>query len=192
MPIDPSLPFIPLRIAILKVDDAPDRPDAAGDLLVERLLDAGHRLAHRSRQREDGDAILRRFRSWVTDPGVDCVISAGGTGLTDHDVVPEALAQLHGRDIPGFGELFRSLSFTSVGTSSLQSRACAAVVGDTTLFAVPGSPGGAADAWDGILSSQLDSRHRPCSLVDLMPGAGRRARQGPSAAGTQKEPILGS
>lgn len=192
MPIDPSRPFVPLQIAILKVDDTPSRADAAGDLLIARLLDAGHGLAHRSRERQDAELILQRFRSWVADPGVDCVISAGGTGLTDHDVVPETMALLDGRDIPGFGELFRSISFASVGTSSLQSRACAVVVGDTCLFAVPGSPGGAADAWDGILSTQLDSRHRPCSLVDLMPSAGSRALQGPSAAGTQKESILGS
>lgn len=183
MPIDPSLPFIPVRIAILKVDNTPHRDDEAGDLLAERLLAAGHDLADRARELDDIAAIIGRLQLWVADPDVDCVISAGGTGLTARDVAPEALAAVADRDIPGFGELFRTLSISSVGSSALQSRACAVIAGETCLFAVPGSPRGAADAWNGILSTQLDSRHRPCNMVDLMPGAARRSRLGAQVHG---------
>jgi molybdenum cofactor biosynthesis protein B len=171
MSIDYDLAFIPLRIAILKIDDGRRENDAAGDALVKRLRQAGHELADRDRVLEDPNAVAERVRRWITDPDIDCVISSGATGLTARDIVPEVFAQLWEREIPGFGELFRSLSLSSVGTSALQSRACAGVAGGTCLFAVPGSPGGAVDAWDGILASQLDSRHRPCSLIDLMPAA---------------------
>jgi molybdenum cofactor biosynthesis protein B len=186
MPIDRSLQFIPVRIAILKVDNDPHRNDEAGDLLAKYLLAAGHDLADRARELDDLDAIIRRLERWVADPEVDCVISTGGTGLTARDVTPDALTAVADRDIPGFGELFRNLSIASVGSSAMQSRACGAIAGGTCLFAVPGSPRGAADAWTGILSTQLDSRHRPCNLVALMPGAERRSQAG--AAVSRQQP----
>jgi molybdenum cofactor biosynthesis protein B len=168
MPIDDDLPFTPLRIAILTVGNRSRPDDAAGDLLASRLAAAGHQLGDRDRLAGDLDAITARLRLWIADPGTGCVIVAGGTGLTASDVTPEALARVWDREIPGFGELFRTLSFATVGTSAMQSRACAGVAAGTGLFAVPSSPGGAADAWDGILATQLDSRHRPCSVVGLV------------------------
>jgi molybdenum cofactor biosynthesis protein B len=182
MPIDEARAFFPVRIAVLKVDNRSRAEDAAGDLLVQRLVEAGHELGDRDRLGPDLEVITERLRQWVADPSIDCVIVTGGTGLTQQDVVPEALASIWDREIPGFGELFRSLSVNTVGTSALQSRACAGVASGTCLFAVPGSPGGAGDAWDGILAAQLDSRHRPCSLVELMPYAQRR-RAVPHAVG---------
>jgi molybdenum cofactor biosynthesis protein B len=167
--IDKSRPFQPVRIAVLKVDDnRTRRDDAAGDLLVERIESTGHQLVDRSRVAAELGAIKHRVARWVGDPDVDCVIVVGGTGLSPRDVSPEALASLWDREIPGFGELFRSISAASVGTSAIASRACAGLVRDTCLFAIPGSPGGVRDAWDGILLAQLDSRHRPCNLVEFM------------------------
>ena len=182
MPIDESLTFLPVRIAVLKVDNRSRPDDACGEVLVQKLLDAGHELGDRDRVTEDLDTVTERLRRWIADPEIDCVITAGGTGLTERDVVPEAFAGTWDREIPGFGELFRNLSMASVGTSALQSRACAGVAAGTCLFAVPGSPGGAADAWDGILATQLDSRHRPCNLVELMPRA-RRGGLSPGSSG---------
>jgi len=168
MPIDGALPFTPLRIAVLTVGNRSRPDDAAGDLLASRLIAAGHELGDRDRLMADLDAVTSRLRLWIADPGIDCVIIAGGTGLTERDVVPEALARVWDREIPGFGELFRMVSFATVGTSAMQSRACAGIAAGTCLFAVPSSPGGAADAWDSILATQLDSRHRPCSVVGLV------------------------
>lgn len=158
-----------VRVAVLKVLDNRTRTDdAGGDLLVRLLADAGHHLAARARVDSDIELIATRLREWVEDPEVDCVVAIGGTGLSPRDVTPEALASVWDREIPGFGELFRSLSRSTVGTSALASRACAGIAGNTCLFALPGSPGGVRDAWEGILSDQLDSRHRPCNLVELM------------------------
>lgn len=169
MPIDESREFRPVQVALLKVLDNTSRTDdAAGDLLAERLLAAGHRVVARTRAAADVDAVATQLRRWIADPGIDCVISTGGTGLSRRDVAPEALALVWDKEIPGFGELFRSLSMATVGTSALASRACAGIAGDTCLLALPGSPGGVRDAWDGILASQLDSRHKPCNLVELM------------------------
>jgi molybdenum cofactor biosynthesis protein B len=170
VPIDESRPFRPVRIAVLTVSDTRGpADDTSGDLLVERLTQAGHILAGRAIVRDDLDELTARLHNWVDDPDVDCVISTGGTGVTGRDVTPEALQALGGKDIPGFGELFRWLSYQSIGTSTVQSRACAAVVRGTYLFALPGSTGAVKDGWDGILGLQLDSRHRPCNFVELMP-----------------------
>ncbi|MBX9795623.1 molybdenum cofactor biosynthesis protein B [Sphingomonas sp.] len=170
MPIDPALTFIPVRIAVLTVSDTRGpADDRSGDTLVARLTEAGHQLADRAIEKDDVAAITRRLTGWIDDPAIDCVISTGGTGVTGRDVTPEALEQVAEKMIPGFGELFRWLSYQSIGTSTVQSRACAGVARGTYLFALPGSTGAVKDGWDGILRDQLDSRHRPCNFVELMP-----------------------
>lgn len=170
MPIDPSLPFKPVAIAVLTVSDSRTAADdRSGDALVERLAAAGHMLAARAIVRDDVPAIIARLIAWIDDPAVDCVVSTGGTGITGRDVTPEAFAAVCEKDIPGFGELFRWLSFQTIGTSTIQSRAVAGVARGTYLFALPGSTGAVRDGWDGILATQLDSRHRPCNFVELMP-----------------------
>ena len=170
MPIDESRLFLPVRIAVLTVSDTRDlAEDRSGDTLVARLEAAGHVLADRAIVRDDADLIVARLHGWIEDTQVDCVITTGGTGVTGRDVTPEALARVWDKEIPGFGELFRWLSYQTIGTSTIQSRACAGVARGTYLFALPGSTGAVKDAWDGILASQLDSRHRPCNFVELMP-----------------------
>jgi len=170
MPIDESLAFKPVRIAVLTISDTRAlADDRSGDILVERLTGAGHQLADRAIVRDDIETIVARLHGWVNDENVDCVISTGGTGVTGRDVTPEAFARVWDKEIPGFGELFRWLSFQSIGTSTVQSRACAGVARGTYMFALPGSTGAVKDGWDGILAQQLDSRHRPCNFVELMP-----------------------
>ncbi len=170
MPIDTALPFVPVRIAVLTVSDTRGlAEDRSGDTLVARLTEAGHGLADRAIVLDDADLIVARLRDWIADPEVDCVIATGGTGVTGRDVTPEAVERVAEKMIPGFGELFRWLSFRTIGTSAIQSRACAGVAGGTYIFALPGSTGAVKDAWDGILKDQLDSRHRPCNFVELMP-----------------------
>lgn len=168
--IDETLPFIPVRIGVLTVSDTRTAAtDKSGDRLVSLLTDAGHELAGRAIVPDDVDALVVQFHAWIDDPSIDCVISTGGTGVTGRDVTPEALDRLGGKPIPGFGELFRWLSFANIGTSTIQSRACASVVDGTYIFALPGSTGAVADGWNGILKTQLDSRHTPCNFVELMP-----------------------
>jgi molybdenum cofactor biosynthesis protein B len=170
MPIDPSRTFLPVRIAVLTVSDTRTAEnDTSGDLLVQRLEAAGHVLADRLILSDDVDTIVGQFAEWIDDPEVDCIISTGGTGVTGRDVTPEALSSVCEKEIPGFGELFRWLSYQSIGTSTVQSRATAGVARGTYIFALPGSTGAVKDAWDGILATQLDSRHRPCNFVELMP-----------------------
>ena len=170
MPIDEARTFLAVRIAVLTVSDtrglADDRP---GDTLVDRLTAAGHVLADRAIVRDDADALAALLHQWIEDDGIDCVISTGGTGVTGRDVTPEAFARVWEKEIPGFGELFRWLSFEKIGTSTIQSRACAGVARGTYLFALPGSTGAVKDGWDGILATQLDSRFLPCNFVELMP-----------------------
>lgn len=175
MPIDESRAFIPVRIAVLTVSDTRGpADDRSGDTLVERLLAAGHILAARALLRDDVEVIAAQLNKWIDDPAIDCIVTTGGTGVTGRDVTPEAFAKVCEKDIPGFGELFRWLSYASIGTSTIQSRATAGVARGTYLFALPGSTGAVKDGWDGILASQLDSRHRPCNFVELMP----RLREG--------------
>ncbi|WP_313808948.1 molybdenum cofactor biosynthesis protein B [Sphingobium sp.] len=170
MPIDESRPFLPVRIALLTVSDSRTAADdRSGDILAERIAAAGHILAIRHIERDERSAIVARLHAWIDDPHVDCIITTGGTGVTGRDVTPEALAQVQDKEIPGFGELFRWLSYQSIGTSTIQSRATACVARGTYIFALPGSTGAVKDAWDGILVSQLDSRFRPCNFVELMP-----------------------
>jgi molybdenum cofactor biosynthesis protein B len=175
MPIDESASFLPVRIAVLTVSDSRTiETDRSGAVLAERLTQAGHVLADRAIVTDDADAIVAQLHAWIDDPEIDCVITTGGTGVTGRDVTPEAFARVRDKEIEGFGELFRWLSYAKIGTSTIQSRATAAVARGTYLFALPGSTGAVQDAWDGILSTQLDSRHTPCNFVELMP----RLREG--------------
>ena len=170
MPVDETIPFRAVRIAVLTVSDTRTAADdRSGDTLVERLTGAGHILADRAIEKDDADVIADRLRRWIADPEVDCVVSTGGTGVTGRDVTPEAFARVWDKEIAGFGELFRWLSYAKIGTSTIQSRACAGVAAGTYLFALPGSTGAIRDGWDGILATQLDIRHRPCNFVELMP-----------------------
>ena len=170
MSIDETIAFRPVRIAVLTVSDTRGAADdRSGDTLVERLTRAGHILADRAIDKDDADIIAARLRDWLAAPQIDCVISTGGTGVTGRDVTPEAFARVWDKEIPGFGELFRWLSYAKIGTSTIQSRACAGVAAGTYLFALPGSTGAVKDGWDDILATQLDIRHRPCNFVELMP-----------------------
>jgi len=170
MAIDESRVFKPINIALLTVSDTrgPEE-DTSGDILAQRIVAAGHALAARAIEKDDADAIERRFNAWIDDPRIDAIVSTGGTGLTGRDVTPEAMARVQDKSIEGFGELFRWISYKTIGTSTVQSRACAAVARGTYLFALPGSNGAVKDGWDGILAEQLDSRNRPCNFVELMP-----------------------
>ena len=170
MPIDERLAFVPVRIALLTVSDSRTAADdRSGDTLAGLIADAGHILADRAIVRDDADAIVALLTGWIDDAQVDCVITTGGTGVTGRDVTPEAFARVRDKEIEGFGELFRWLSYAKIGTSTIQSRATAAVARGTYLFALPGSTGAVRDGWEGILATQLDSRHRPCNFVELMP-----------------------
>lgn len=170
MPIDHSRVFLPVNIALLTVSDTRNlADDRSGDTLADRITAAGHHLADRAIERDDREAIVARLHGWIRRDDVDCVITTGGTGVTGRDVTPEALEQVQDKAIPGFGELFRWLSFQSIGTSTIQSRAAACVAKGTYIFALPGSTGAVKDGWDQILVYQLDSRHVPCNFVELMP-----------------------
>jgi len=170
MAIDEGRVFTPINIALLTVSDTrgPDE-DTSGDILAARIAKAGHHLAARALLRDDADLIAGQLESWIDDPAIDAVISTGGTGLTGRDVTPEALDRVKDKEIPGFGELFRWVSYQTIGTSTVQSRAVAVVARGTYVFALPGSNGAVKDGWDMILAEQLDSRNRPCNFVELMP-----------------------
>jgi len=170
MAIDERLPFKALRIAVLTLSDTRTMDtDTSGALLADRLQEAGHELADRTICSDDPDAIERQLRQWIADPGIEVVITTGGTGVTGRDSTPEVFASVGEKDIPGFGELFRMVSFKKIGTSALQSRAAAIVANGTYLFALPGSTGACRDGWDEILKYQLDFRHRPCNFAELIP-----------------------
>ena len=154
MPIDETRAFVPVRIAVLTVSDTRGlAEDRSGDTLVERLTGAGHVLADRAIERDDIEVIVARLRGWIADPAIDCVVTTGGTGVTGRDVTPEAVEQVATKMIPGFGEVFRYLSFAKIGTSTVQSRACACVADGTYVFALPGSTGAVKDGWDGICAT---------------------------------------
>ena len=168
--LDMSAAFQPVNIAVMTVSDTRTADDdRSGDLLASRIDEDGHVLAARMIVTDDVDRIVAQLRSWIDDGGIDVVITTGGTGLTGRDSTPEAFAKVTEKDIPGFGELFRQLSYDKIGTSTIQSRALAGVAGGTYLFALPGSPSGCHDGWDDILRYQLDIRHRPCNFVEIMP-----------------------
>lgn len=170
MPIDESRTFLPVNIAVLTVSDTrTEATDRSGATLVQRLEDAGHRTAAKAIVPDDPNVIEAQLRTWIADSEVDVVLTTGGTGVTGRDTTPEAVRAVLDKEIPGFGELFRWLSFQKIGTSTIQSRALGGVGGGTYIFALPGSTGACKDAWDGILATQLDSRFRPCNFVELMP-----------------------
>jgi molybdopterin adenylyltransferase len=168
--IDETRPFLPVQIAVLTVSDTRgEADDKSGRTLVEMITQAGHRVAQRRILRDDKPAIIAQLKEWIADPAIDVVISTGGTGVTGRDVTPEAFHAVYEKEIAGFGELFRALSYQKIGTSTIQSRATAGVAGGTYLFALPGSPGACRDGWEDIIKHQLDNRLRPCNLVELMP-----------------------
>ncbi len=168
--IDESREFIPVGIAILTISDTrTEADDESGRTLIERAEAAGHKVVARKVVKDDTATIAATVKGWIEDPEIDVVITNGGTGITGRDVTPEALAPLFDKPIEGFGELFRMLSYQKVGTSTMQSRALGGLAKGTYIFALPGSPSACRDGWDEILKFQLDSRHGPCNLVELMP-----------------------
>lgn len=168
--IDETLRFLPLRIAVLTVSDTRDAAtDGSGALLIERLTTAGHDLAGRAIVPDEVEEIRDRVRAWVADPGVDIILTTGGTGFTRRDVTPEAVRPLLRREMDGFAVVFHGVSQEKVGVSTLQSRALAGQIGETFIFCIPGSTGACRDAWDEILSLELDSRYKPCSLAGQVP-----------------------
>lgn len=170
MALSPERNFIPVRIATLTVSDTrTSATDRSGDVLAQRITEAGHALAARELLPDEADAIEALLQRWIDDPSIDAVISTGGTGITGRDVTPEAFARVLEKQIEGFAELFRMISFHNIGPNAMLSRAIAGVARGTYLFALPGSPGAVIDAWDELLLPLLDSRNIPCNLVDLMP-----------------------
>jgi molybdenum cofactor biosynthesis protein B len=168
--IDPSLPFYPLNVAVLTISDTRDlTTDTSGGLLADRLVKAGHVLAGRTIVADDVGAIQDQLRAWIDDAGVDVILTTGGTGFAPRDVTPEAVKPLLTREMDGFSVVFHNASQTTVGVSTLQSRALAGQAGETFIFCVPGSTGACRDAWDLVLNLELDSRFRPCSLVGQIP-----------------------
>jgi len=162
--------FVVVNIAVLTVSDSRTLDDdRSGDTLVQRLSEAGHFLADRTICKDDVKTITAKLEEWIDDPGIDTILTTGGTGVTGRDVTPEAVAKVSEKDIPGFGEVFRWISYQKIKTSTIQSRATAGVARGTYIFALPGSPGACKDAWDEILVHQLDIRTKPCNFVELMP-----------------------
>jgi molybdenum cofactor biosynthesis protein B len=171
--IDEQIPFRPVRIALLTVSDTrTPGTDRSGDTLAERIREAGHELAARTILPDERALIAGQLRAWVADPAIDAVISTGGTGLTGRDVTVEAHRDVYEKEIEAFATIFALVSWETIGTSAVQSRATGGVANGTYLFALPGSPGACRDAWDRILRLQLDSRHRPCNFVEIMPRLG--------------------
>ena len=162
--------FLPINIAVLTVSDTRGiEDDKSGDTLVDRINGAGHVVIERDIIKDDLAEIITKLKGLINNKNIDVIISTGGTGVTGRDLTPEAFEQVYEKEIPGFGELFRMLSYDKIGTSTIQSRATAGVAGGTYLFALPGSPGACKDAWDDILVHQLDYRFKPCNFVELMP-----------------------
>ena len=168
--LDESRPFLPVRIAVLTISDTRDPDsDTSGRALADLIAAAGHQLAERAIVKDDVAQIRARVRGWIADPAVDVIITTGGTGFTGRDVTPEAVRPLFEKEIEGFSTVFHMISFQKVGTSTIQSRACAGLANETYIFCLPGSPGACKDAWNGILLWQFDNRHRPCNFVEIMP-----------------------
>ena len=168
--INEKINFVAINIAVMTVSDTrTELEDKSGDTLVDRLQGAGHNLAARAIMKDETDAIVSQLQLWIDDPKIDAVLATGGTGVTGRDVTPEAFQKVFDKEIPGFGELFRMLSYEKIGTSTIQSRATAGVAKGTYLFALPGSTGACKNAWDDILVYQLDIRHKPCNFVELIP-----------------------
>lgn len=168
--VDPGRPFKPVRVAVLTISDTRDEEsDTSGDVLAGRVTGAGHELADRAIVRDDIKAIREQIRAWAASRSVDVIITTGGTGITGRDVTPEAVRPLLDKEIDGFSVIFHMVSYQSVGLSTLQSRALAGLIGGVFVFCLPGSNGAVKDGWDKVISAQLDSRHGPCNMVELMP-----------------------
>ena len=168
--IKPDLPFMPVRVAILTISDTRDEEsDTSGQVLVDRVKAAGHEFAGRAVVRDDVEQIRQTVRDWIASGQVDAIVTTGGTGLTGRDVTPEALEPLFDKKIDGFSVVFHMVSYASVGLSTLQSRATAGLIGGVFVFCLPGSNGAVRDGWDKVIAAQLDSRHKPCNMVELMP-----------------------
>ncbi|MEO1067330.1 MAG: molybdenum cofactor biosynthesis protein B [Pseudomonadota bacterium] len=181
--IDETRPFIPIGIAVLTVSDTRTmEDDKSGDTLAARVETSGHRLEARAIVRDDIDAIRSQVAEWVAEPAIDAIVTTGGTGFTGRDVTPDALEPLFHKRMDGFSQVFHQLSFEKIGTSTMQSRATAGIIETTFVFAVPGSTGACKDAWDGILSLQLDYRHRPCNFVEIMPRLDEHLKRGKARA----------
>tara|TARA_B100000886_G_scaffold328150_1_gene276279 strand:- start:465 stop:992 length:528 start_codon:yes stop_codon:yes gene_type:complete len=170
MPIDTSLDFVPINIAIITISDSRTiENDTSGDILEKRITYAGHHMVKRIIIQDDVNKIKNTLEKLSSDNEIDCIITTGGTGLTGRDTTPEAVKEIASKHIDGFGELFRQVSFDKIGTSAIQSRAIAALVNTTYIFCLPGSTGACKDGWDEILQYQLDIRHKPCNFVEIMP-----------------------
>lgn len=168
--IDESRPFIPIRIAVLTVSDTRSaKTDKSGPLLASMIEEAGHELAGHAVVTDDEKGIRKQVKKWIKAKDVEAVVTIGGTGFTGRDLTPEAVRPLFKKEIDGFAALFHMLSYQTVGTSTVQSRACGGLANGTLIFCLPGSPGACKDAWNGILKFQLDNRHRPCSFIELLP-----------------------
>lgn len=173
--VDESRERVSVSIAVLTISDTrTDETDSSGRLLAERATAAGHRVHAKLILKDDRETIVAQLRAWIASGTVDVVLMTGGTGITGRDITPDALLDVIEKELPGFGELLRQVSLKTVGLSAMQSRATAGVAGSTLLFAIPGSTGACRDAWDEILVHQLDSRYRPCNLVEMLPRLGER------------------
>ena len=159
-----------VNIALLTVTDTRTiDTDKSGSILVKKINEANHKLIDRKIAKDKKEEIKKILLDWTKNKGIDVIITTGGTGLTGRDITPETIKEIADKEIPGFGELFRELSYKTVGTSAMQSRACAVLSNGKYIFALPGSSGGVIDAWDGILKFQLDIKHKPCNFVELFP-----------------------
>ena len=168
--IDESRPFIPVRIALLTMSDTRSpAEDKSGNTLAELIEESGHAVADRALVKDDIAQIRAKVQGWIADPGIDVVITTGGTGFTGRDVTPEAVRPLFEKEIDGFSIVFHLISYQKIETSTIQSRACGGVANGTYIFCLPGSPGACKDGWNGILKWQLDNRHRPCNFVEILP-----------------------
>lgn len=173
--IDESLEFKPVGIAVLTVSDTRTAADdTSGDILAERVTTKGHALNARTIVTDDIPALRAQVQEWAARDDIQAIITTGGTGLTGRDITPEALRPLFDKEIDGFSALFHMVSFQSIGTSTVQSRACAGIIGETLVFCLPGSNGAVKDGWDGILNMQLDSRHKPCNFIEILPRLAER------------------
>ena len=162
--------FIPINIAVVTISDTRVLDnDKSGDVLEKRVLESNHKIISREIVKDDFDKISQLFQNLINNKKIDVIISTGGTGLTGRDITPEVMKTLFDKTIDGFGEMFRWLSYSKIGTSSIQSRALAGVSNGTYIFCLPGSPSACRDAWDQILIHQLDIRHKPCNFVEIMP-----------------------